>query len=441
MKTRWAAIILTFLICACSVQIYDLQPLMPTETVMIRRNTPTLYIPIATEAPFVHAAATAEPIAAPTEIVSAISAEILELTMIDGGTGWGIGQIPGEEARMILRTTDGGSSWKDLTPRTALEENKGRTVNVSAYFSDANHAWVIYWEPVSWQPDKGVQVWLTADAGANWERIELPISGYTLQYFRNPEIGFTDNQIGWIFAKLGNSEGRTFYGLYTTFDGGRNWNPVVTPDTGNLSSANIRNGAVFRDALEGWISGENNFEDPSSMLWHTQDGGATWVTQTLPVPEIEGIPADIFSASNYSCSLSTPKFVDFQYQYAYTVLNCEGGELEEPVSVLYWSYDSLSTWRTKKLPKAEGNLTFYGIDRGWYSVTADPGADQPYEILTTVDGGDSWNVSAYPAWDSRLQFITAAVGFGVVNYQGHLALVRTGDGGVSWNQLYPLILP
>ena len=48
---------------------------------------------------------------APTEITQPVSVNILEIAMIDGGTGWGIGQIPRETDKMVLRTVDGAKTW------------------------------------------------------------------------------------------------------------------------------------------------------------------------------------------------------------------------------------------------------------------------------------------------------------------------------------------
>ena len=118
-----------------------------------------------------------------------------------------------------------------------------------------------------------------------------------------------------------------------------------------------------------------------------------------------------------------------------------GGDLTEPVAILYWSYDRLSSWKMTRLPSAAGALTFYGVQTGWYSVQNPPGTDYPFTILFTEDGGDNWRPAANLSWDSVLQFITPAIGFGVATFNGMPALVRTSNSGFAWEQLFPMVVP
>ena len=427
---------------ACSVQIYDLQPIIvgtntPLPTVTPVRafvnNTPTPVREVSASTPPVHLA--------PTPISQRVSVNILEITMVDGGIGWAIGRIPGSKDKLVLRTTDGAENWKNVTPSQVIYDSAGMVTEAVGCFRDADHAWLIFQDENSFDAKKGIRVWYTEDGGQTWSSADLPVSGTSVQYFSDPKISFLDTQTGWIFAGVAKIEGREYNGLYTTYDGGKSWTAMVSSNTGNLSSATRKNGAVFRDNLEGWITGENAMSDPSAVLWHTFDGGNTWYQQLFPEPWGLNIPAGLLSDPSISCSLGIPKFVDFQYQYAWTVLKCSGGSLSEPVSILYWTYDRLSTWRTLRLPAAEGDLSFYGIEYGWYAVQNAPGSDFPYQILFTEDGGENWRTAAQLAWDSRLQFITPSIGFAIATYMGMPALVRTNNSGFAWEQVFAFINP
>ena len=430
------------LITGCSVQIFDLQPIIigtntatPTE---IRQKvyvavTPTAVRQAATATPPVHIA--------PTAISSTVSVNILEISMIDGGIGWAIGNIPGSKDNLVLRTTDGAEHWKNITPSQVIYDNAGMVTEISACFRDADHAWLYFKDAKGFDPGKGVVIWITEDGGTTWESVPLPTTGYSIQRFDDAQIRFLDNQTGWIFARIGNVDEREFIGLYTTHNGGRTWTAMVTTATANVPSSSRKNGAVFRDTLEGWITGENSMSDPRTVLWHTFDGGNTWYEQHFPEPWGPDIPPGLLSDPNIRCSLDVPKFVDFQNQYAWTVLRCGGGSLDEPVSILYWTYDRLSSWRTTRLPAAMGDISFYGIEYGWYAIQNPPGADFPYQILFTENGGENWRTAAQLAWDSRLQFITPAVGFGIVTYNGQPAFVKTDDSGFNWKQIFTFVTP
>lgn len=440
MKSFW--LLLVLLLSACSVQIYDLQPIIigtdtPTPTAVQKRvyvtMTPTSVTQYETPTPPVHIA--------PTAISSMVAVNILEIKMIDGAVGWGIGRIPNSSDNLVLRTTNAAEHWKNVTPSQVIYDNAGKDSKISACFRDAEHAFLIFQDDEAFDPQKGVQLWRTEDGGITWEPVNLPLSGYTVQKFADPQISFLDAQTGWIFARIAQVDEREFIGLYTTHDGGRNWNAMVTTGTANVPSASRKNGAVFRDTLEGWITGENSMNEPGTVLWHTFDGGNTWYEQHFPEPWGSNIPSGLLSDPNIRCSLDVPQFVDFQYQYAWTVLRCRGGSLAEPVSILYWTYDRLSTWKTLRLPNAEGDLSFYGIEYGWFAVANTPGSDYPYQILFTEDGGENWRTAAQLAWDSKLQFITPSVGYGIVTYAGQPALVRTANSGFAWEQIFAFAIP
>lgn len=432
-----------FFLSACSVQIYDLQPIIigtdtPTPTAVQQKvfvgKTPTASPQADTPTPPVHIA--------PTAISSMVSVNILEIKMIDGGIGWGIGQIAGSDDNLVLRTTDGAEHWKNVTPSQVIYDNAGIRMKITSCYRDAEHAWLIFQNPEeAFDASKGISVWLTEDGGITWESVQLPLSGYSIQQFSEPQINFLDNQTGWIFARIGRVDEREFIGLYTTHDGGRTWSPMVTTGTANLPSSSRKNGAVFRDTLEGWISGENTMNEPGTVLWHTFDGGNTWYEQLFPEPWGTDIPAGLLSDASIRCSLDVPKFVDFQYQYAWTVLRCSGGNLSEPVSILYWTYDRLSSWKTMRLPSAEGDISFYGIEYGWYAIRNETGSDYPYQILFTEDGGGNWRTASQLAWNSKLQFITPSIGYAIATYMGQPALVRTDNSGFAWEQLFAFVTP
>src|SRR5207247_8104785 len=70
-------------------------------------------------------------------------------TMVSMSTGW----AAGSGTNRILRTSDGGTHWNDLTPRGA------RLGNWTTFFLDANNAWLASsLQPGSPTRDFGVQI-------------------------------------------------------------------------------------------------------------------------------------------------------------------------------------------------------------------------------------------------------------------------------------------
>ena len=446
MNRRAFPLLLTILILlsACSVKIYDLQPIIiGTDTPVVEQQIVNNFI-AATPSPTIIAPTPTPPLhIAPTAITSVTSVNILEIVMVDGSIGWGIGVIPGEKDKLVLRTADGANTWKIVTPSQALYENVGESYDVAGCFRDADHGWLIFYREGE-APGKEMRVWATENGGTSWTSALLPMSGYRADTFSDPKIGFVDNNTGWVFVKIGTGQNGDEVGLYTTHDGGKSWTAMVTSGSENLPLEGKKTGAVFRDTLEGWIGCENTAEHPDRVLWHTFDGGNSWYQQAVSSPYGIGIPAGLLINPDYRCSMTPPKFVDTLYQCAWSVLRCSpdpsGGPGSE-ISVLYWTFDRFASWKTIRLPNSEGDLSFYGTEYGWYAVRTDPGADSPFEILFTENGGENWRTAAQLAWDSKLQFITPAVGYGIALYQGMPALVRTTSNGFYWEQLFPVITP
>ena len=106
---------------------------------------------------------------------------------------------------IILRTTDGGESWKDMNVVSRLG---GGFYNVS--FVNDTAVYVV---------GKGGSVIRSNDAGLNWQEktnIELPGGSYqqnTSLYFQNPNTG-------WVGGQIGTNQIMT---IYRTNDGGESW--------------------------------------------------------------------------------------------------------------------------------------------------------------------------------------------------------------------------
>jgi hypothetical protein len=67
---------------------------------------------------------------------------ITKIHMLDENTGWSIGGQT-KAGDHVLYTTNGGATWKDVTPPEATDDN-GMQKTAIGYFQDALTAWVTY---------------------------------------------------------------------------------------------------------------------------------------------------------------------------------------------------------------------------------------------------------------------------------------------------------
>jgi photosystem II stability/assembly factor-like uncharacterized protein len=136
----------------------------------------------------------------------------------------------------------------------------------------------------------------TEDGGGNWQDISQVIKGKEeeVQYFITQadikqageevetevdmleegmpvlepllnDILFVDSETGWIVGEEGN--------VFHTKDGGKSWVKQESGSKEDLFSV------YFKNSQEGWITGLNG------LLLHTEDGGATWKRQECPIEE------------------------------------------------------------------------------------------------------------------------------------------------------------
>lgn len=133
----------------------------------------------------------------------------------------GLGQFfGGTSAELVLRSTDGGSSWNNVSPSvvegygvSAMGIDPSNPSNVFAAFT-GNFAF-------------GRQVWQTSDGGATWT---------------DRSDGLPENVIwsfafsgGTVFASGGQDFGNQFVGVYKSTNNGASWTEVSDPSWPNLS--------------------------------------------------------------------------------------------------------------------------------------------------------------------------------------------------------------
>jgi photosystem II stability/assembly factor-like uncharacterized protein len=355
---------------------------------------------------------------------------ITYIKMIDMTTGWAEGQVGTEETSRILRTTDGGETWRDVSP--VLLEGFGR----QGFFLDAQLAWV-------WTFDGGV-VWRTQDGGDTWTSVG------TIRW--QPEIWFNDSQHGWKMEA-------TVWGLSfvqfdidsfaTTEDGGQTWQETnPPPDRGYAFMAypDVQMAWAIRAGFAKTMEGMPNLGVPFSSQM-TLDGGRTWTSQTMPLPPgaspVESFEGGIYLGGEGNCGFISPVYSSTAIWKL--ALTCEGQ------SWMYTTANRGKTWIISPLPPGGEvmDIQFINPTIGWLFLQ-DPLDSSQGRLYQTEDGGQDWTLLKRTGWnDVQLDFLDAQTGWAVACsdawycYQDDAihALVRTTDGGQTWQILQPQIAP
>lgn len=354
----------------------------------------------------------AAPLPAPDRPVLA-SPDLIRVEFLDDLNGWGTAT---NGSGSILRTVDGGRTWYDLTPPGNPPIGYSSTLAVV----DGLHAWLLL--PNADYFTGGL--WRTSDGGLNWDVIQVPFGGGSLQ--------FLDESTGRMLADRGAAAGSQAVELFQSADGGRNWTSVFTNDPSRPGAASslplggIKTGMTFLDASSGWVTGSQPV-DGEIYLYRTRDGGSLWTQQELPLPAG-------YESNQYI--LSAPVFFGLQ-----GILPVRIYAPGEPVQLTFFnSTDGGETWTgnpslTAALIPGAFQYSFADAARGF-------AWDGSSSLMLSWDGGRTWEQGS-----SRLVPVDQLVQVQVVpsgtawaltrDDDGRAQLYRTSDGGYTWNALLP----
>ncbi len=350
---------------------------------------------------------------------------VTAIHMIDATSGWGIGSL-GSVGDHVLTSTDGGNTWKDVTPPEEEGTGDGGKT-ATGFFQDAQNAWVTYsingGNPVPTQP----VVWHTADGGATWQASSpLDMTGLSEIYVPS-DLQFVAGQSGWLLVHVGAGMNHDYVALYRSTDSGTSWTRILDPfNDGGIQSCS-KTSMLFTDATHGWLTGDCNGVMAGVLLYKSSDAGTSWQDVTLPEP---ASAPGLFTNSNFTCGSYDPFF--FSNDLGHLGVRCTDYTVT-PSTISYYVYttqDGGATWTSSIYP-----------GEALYFVTTDTGWAIAKKFQRTTDGGLTWTTVSNVSWSAQMDFISDQIGWGVARAGDQIALVKTTDGSAHWTMLVPTIGP
>jgi photosystem II stability/assembly factor-like uncharacterized protein len=359
-----------------------------------------------------------------------------EIQMVSPEVGW----AQHASGDPVLRTADGGRTWRDVTPQL-----EGYTIrNLAAL--DANTAWLT----MESEDHLTFSVARTTDGGATWTDLGggLPYPGYT--------IWFENRMDGWI-ANEGVAAGSRYIAFIETHDGGATWtsppfvpNPPFMQDPIGvtygyqdhrivLAVGNMTGDQFYMDhARIVILAGPyTDYMDGGSVhLRITTNLGRTW--QHLAIPYPPGVPAEARAGSRISFFGGTGFLpVDLWLEDS-----PESGQL-----AIYITRDGGSTWQLRPNVFPGALVDFFSARDGFLASQG--------VLYATHDSAATWQVvnpsfgSLFPGEELwQLDFVSNTTGWALSaipnvshRYQSVLTWWRTVDGGVTWTRLSPILVP
>lgn len=339
----------------------------------------------------------------PSTISSSFGA-ISSIHMLDAQIGWAL-----TDKGRIVRTTDGGIHWKNVTPKQLPPPTR---MSVVAEFLTASNAWVA----ISGADRTTTVIFRTTDAGQTWQETSIH-TGIVAQ------LTFINAQDGWMLSKHAISENAETAEVFHTTDGGKTWVKVSSalassldiPPPGHLPFGGSKSGLRFLNATNGWLTGRVPI-DGHVLLYRTRDGGVTWNPQSLPLSPTE---------ASSQLSILPPLFfgtTDGILPVSFDTGN--GVSLD-----VYVTHDGGATWRgTSPLRAAATTADFIDVSHGW--------ASDGTLLYVTSDGGQHWTKLS-PGGDfqhvTQLDLVSSDIGWAIGAIGSKTpSLLKTVDGGHTW---------
>jgi photosystem II stability/assembly factor-like uncharacterized protein len=246
----------------------------------------------------------------------------------------------GGENGVILKSTDGGATWREQSSGTGAHIESVAAVSPRS-------AWAV---AQSSSADGGSV--LRTDDGVTWSRASLPVPWPASA--RPQAVGFASATTGWVVGS--ESVGSAL--VMKTSDGGTSW---THQSLGVSGAVNLERIVAVSEAVV-WVQGLVR-DTGAGIVLRTTDGGATWAVRTPSgYPGARGMAA--LSAS---------------------VAWVPGSES------LSTTDDGGLTWQTRTLPVGGGDgggaAAMLDARHGWY-VGGRAGAGG--YVFTTRDGGQTW---------------------------------------------------
>ncbi|MEJ5313678.1 MAG: hypothetical protein WHS45_04795 [Anaerolinea sp.] len=391
-KILFPLALVVWMVCACAPQ--------PTAMPSVQEQV------LVTASPSPSPAPTLSPAPSPTETTAPVpsTGQILpftQITRVDALHGWGV-----RDTR-ILRTTDGGHTWQDVTPADLHSE---MTVTLSGYFPSADEAWACLPSPERY--DAGT-LFTTRDGGQTWQSAPAPF-GWA-NFFRAPE----SSQTVWAQVSM-----QGLVELHRTRDGGQTWELVMRSTAGDEDTPgrlpvgmHTQWQIAARDEQTLWAVGISPAVD-GLYLYRSDDSGVRWERHLLDLPES---PSGFYAEGLRFFDSQTGAFSIFYggeaYQRAFFItrdggtswqltpgIPAVGNTWTAPDALHWWVWDGTSlrvsqdggwTWQTAPAnpPEAPAFLVFSDALTGW-AVQYD---EKGHRLFGTTDGAQTWKLLAEDA--------------------------------------------
>ena len=182
------------------------------------------------------------------------------------GLAWGVTK---NELRLYV-TGDNGRTWANISPAPTVQFLANPVYGKEIFFTDKYNGWIVR----SAYGKTEAIVLRTQDGGETWKVSSLGDSNAI------SSIYFSSSTDGWIMTTWDATSNKESKALYATHDGGATWtavmqNEIYNPNNPNqaIPMAGVITGMLFKDVSNGFVTLQTG---ALPKQYRTKDGGNTW---------------------------------------------------------------------------------------------------------------------------------------------------------------------
>lgn len=351
----------------------------------------------------------------------------------NSGTNWfEVGSD--SESLVIVKFVDQKEGWAISEVNDGTGSNSGAADNKMRHnilhTIDGGIHWDIQWEGEQistsefdlWFQDNtfgfalvGSTLIATQNGGKQWSSVSFSDDNFTPQH-----MSFTDAKTGWVVGISG--QDNVILSVLHTIDGGKSWRRQFYKDyagSGPMGSIGIN----FIDEDTGWFL-TSDMNTWKGELYYTDDAGADWEM-----------------INKVGCARPYPTGMEFiSEQVGWIPLDAGAGPIEGGLeytrdggnSFHILGINDKGSYGTQKISSAK-ELDFITEQQGWVIGRSMNNGDY---LIRTNDGGNTWD-QVYPNLipTKDISFVNDQIGFGLGVPSDPGALLSTEDGGNSWQMV------